>query len=137
MVAAPIFGVQEPAYSPSGPHQVLYGVPVKPATFPNSKISWRKQMFRMNPGSLATFAAGAAALAAGLLFQSPAGKAQQSSPPPPFDAAKSLKGFQIAPVPLNMQGRDPYLVGYGSYLVNAVGDCNGCHSAGPATEFVT
>jgi hypothetical protein len=90
----------------------------------------------MNTRSLATFAAGAVALAAGFLFHSPAGRAQ-SSPPPPFDAAKSLKGFQIAPVPLNMQGRDPYLVGYGSYLVNAVADCNGCHSAGPATEFAT
>jgi hypothetical protein len=27
-------------------------------------------------------------------------------------------------------------VGLGSYIVNAVGDCNGCHSAGPQTEFV-
>jgi len=26
-------------------------------------------------------------------------------------------------------------VGLGSYIVNAQGDCNGCHSAGPATEF--
>lgn len=48
---------------------------------------------------------------------------------------KILKGFQIAPVPLNMVGRDPALVGYGSYIVNAVGDCNGCHSAGPPTEY--
>ena len=49
--------------------------------------------------------------------------------------AKILKGFQVAPVPLNMVGKDPTMVGYGSYLVNVVGDCNGCHSAGPATEF--
>jgi|SRR5579871_4989910 len=48
---------------------------------------------------------------------------------------KILKGFQIAPVPLNMVGKDPALVGYGSYLMNAIGDCNGCHSAGPSTEF--
>lgn len=26
-------------------------------------------------------------------------------------------------------------MGLGSYLVNATGDCNGCHSAGPPTEF--
>lgn len=39
-------------------------------------------------------------------------------------------GFKIAPVPLNLEGKDPALVGLGSYLVNAVGDCNGCHTAG-------
>jgi hypothetical protein len=37
-------------------------------------------------------------------------------------------GFKIAPLPLNLKGKDHHLVGYGSYLVNAVGDCNGCHS---------
>ena len=36
---------------------------------------------------------------------------------------------------LNLSGKDPALVGLGSYLVNAVGDCNGCHSAGPETEY--
>lgn len=39
-------------------------------------------------------------------------------------------GFQIAPVPLNLQDKDPDLVGLGSFLVNAVADCNGCHTAG-------
>jgi hypothetical protein len=39
-------------------------------------------------------------------------------------------GFQIAPVPLNLDGKDRDMVGLGSYLVNAVGDCNGCHSSG-------
>jgi hypothetical protein len=39
------------------------------------------------------------------------------------------QGFKIAPVPLNMAGRDPLLVGWGSYLVNAVGSCNQCHTA--------
>src|SRR5438105_3030440 len=45
------------------------------------------------------------------------------------------KGFKIAPVPLNLDGKNHALVGLGSYIVNAQGDCNGCHSAGPATEF--
>lgn len=45
-------------------------------------------------------------------------------------------GLRIAPVPLNMNGRNRELVGLGSYLVNAQADCNGCHSAGPQTEFV-
>jgi hypothetical protein len=44
-------------------------------------------------------------------------------------------GFAIAPVPLNLAGRDRDLVGLGSYLVNAVGDCNGCHTAGGPPNF--
>lgn len=49
--------------------------------------------------------------------------------------SKVRKGFQIAPVPLNLRGKDHELVGLGSYIVNAQADCNGCHSAGPQTEF--
>ncbi|MBI3950326.1 MAG: cytochrome C [Acidobacteria bacterium] len=41
------------------------------------------------------------------------------------------KGFAIAPVSLNLQGRDRDLVGLGSYLVNAVGACNDCHTCPP------
>jgi hypothetical protein len=44
-------------------------------------------------------------------------------------------GFQIAPVPLNLQGKDRELVGLGSYLVNAAGDCNGCHTGGGPPNF--
>jgi hypothetical protein len=44
-------------------------------------------------------------------------------------------GFEVAPVPLNMVGKDPALVGLGSYYVNVLDHCNTCHSAGPATEF--
>lgn len=44
-------------------------------------------------------------------------------------------GFEIAPVHLNLAGKNRELVGLGSYIVNAQADCNGCHSAGPATEF--
>ena len=50
--------------------------------------------------------------------------------------SKIQKGFQIAPVPLNLAGKNRALVGLGSYIVNAVSGCNGCHSAGPQTEFV-
>src|SRR5215468_4918259 len=45
------------------------------------------------------------------------------------------RGLEIAPVPLNLAGKNRALVGLGSYIVNAVADCNGCHSQGPATEF--
>ncbi len=43
-------------------------------------------------------------------------------------------GFAIAPVRLNLKGKNRALVGMGSYLVNGVGDCNGCHS-GPSGEY--
>jgi hypothetical protein len=38
------------------------------------------------------------------------------------------QGFAISPVKLNLAGKDPLKVGWGSYLVNALGDCSGCHS---------
>lgn len=38
------------------------------------------------------------------------------------------EGFRIAPVHLNLDHKDPALVGEGSYLVNAVGGCNDCHT---------
>lgn len=82
------------------------------------------RMFSMTlPGLLALSAAGA-------LFLAPPARSQTA-----LDPAKVQQGIAIAPVPLNMQGKDPNLVGYGSYLVNATADCNGCHSAGPSTEF--
>jgi hypothetical protein len=45
------------------------------------------------------------------------------------------RGLEAAPVPLNMRGKDRELVGLGSYLVNVAAECNGCHSAGPASEY--
>src|SRR5690349_9888616 len=52
------------------------------------------------------------------------------------DESRIRQGFEIAPVPLHFERKNRALVGLGSYIVNAVGDCNGCHSAGPASEFV-
>lgn len=37
-------------------------------------------------------------------------------------------GYAIAPVPLDLKGKNPALVGLGSYIVNAQADCAGCHS---------
>jgi hypothetical protein len=45
--------------------------------------------------------------------------------------AKVRRGLEIAPVPLNLAGKNPSLVGLGSYIVNSQADCNGCHNAGP------
>src|ERR1017187_434377 len=50
------------------------------------------------------------------------------------EEARIHRGLAIAPVHLNLEDRD--LVGLGSYWVNAVADCNGCHSAGPPTEYI-
>jgi hypothetical protein len=43
-------------------------------------------------------------------------------------------GFNVAPVELNLKGKNRGLVGLGSYLVNVTGGCNGCHS-GPSGEY--
>src|SRR6266550_1855995 len=40
------------------------------------------------------------------------------------------RGFEIAPAPLNLAGKNRSLVGQGSYLVNGPSDCTGCHTAG-------
>lgn len=51
------------------------------------------------------------------------------------DIARMIKGYQIAPMSLNLAGKNLELVGLGSYIVNGQGDCNGCHSAGPPTQY--
>src|SRR5512132_4115217 len=53
------------------------------------------------------------------------------------DESRIQQGFEIAPVHLNLHGKNRALVGLGSYLVNAVGDCNGCHHAtlSPSSPF--
>src|SRR5258708_30095536 len=62
--------------------------------------------------------------------------AATSGAAPGDDESKIQKGFEIAPVPLNLTGKNRALVGMGSYLVNAAGDCNGCHS-GPSGEYAS
>ena len=89
-----------------------------------------QQLVKMASGAIVTL--GVVALT-GLLSNSPRAQAQDQRD----DDEASLVhiGFEIAPVPLNLEGKDRRLVGLGSYIVNAVADCNGCHSAGPATEY--
>jgi hypothetical protein len=50
----------------------------------------------------------------------------RSSLPDPLDARAAI-GLEIAPVPLDLKGADPAVVGLGSYLVNAVSGCVDCH----------
>ena len=43
-------------------------------------------------------------------------------------ASRIQRGEELAPVPLNMRGLNPALVREGSYIVNAQGGCNDCHT---------
>src|SRR5579863_10334038 len=52
------------------------------------------------------------------------------------DATLAEIGLKIAPSFINMQGKDPTLVGLGSFIVNAQADCNGCHGSDPVNEFL-
>lgn len=52
----------------------------------------------------------------------------QGAPGGVSETSKIQIGFQIAPVPLDVRGKNRALVGLGSYIVNAQGDCAGCHS---------
>ena len=51
------------------------------------------------------------------------------------DESRIRRGFEIAPVNLNLAGKNHALVGLGSYIVNAQIPCDDCHSAGPPTQF--
>src|ERR1044072_838953 len=51
----------------------------------------------------------------------------------PQEEQEIRKGFVIAPVPLNLQGKNRNLVGLGSYIVNAQAGCNDCHTNPPYT----
>jgi hypothetical protein len=66
-----------------------------------------------------------AAVLALALVHSPKGKAAGGDD----SESKVRRGLAIAPVPLNLAGKNRALVGLGSYIVNASGDCNGCHHA--------
>jgi hypothetical protein len=74
----------------------------------------------------------------GMSVSSPRARAQHDKDDDSDRTESKIRiGFQIAPVPLNLAGKDRDLVGFGSYIVNAQVDCNICHSAGTATEFAS
>jgi hypothetical protein len=84
--------------------------------------------------AVGTIAASAGLILMGTLLASPRVQAHDDEHGS-SDKSRIETGLQIAPVPLHYDKHDRKLVGLGSYLVNAVIGCNGCHSAGPATEF--
>ena len=51
------------------------------------------------------------------------------------DEARAKIGLQIAPVPLNLAGKDRELVGLGSYFVNGISGCWDCHSASVQSTY--
>lgn len=74
---------------------------------------------------------------AGVLVNAPSGEAQDWNNHGWNDHESRVRiGFSIAPVPLNLKGKDRELVGLGSYWVNAVSDCNFCHTAGPPRTLI-
>jgi hypothetical protein len=73
----------------------------------------------------------AASLVTGMLLNARRVQADQMD----REESRIRRGFEIAPVPLNLAGKNRALVGLGSYIVNAQADCDGCHSAGPQSEF--
>jgi hypothetical protein len=44
------------------------------------------------------------------------------------EADKVRIGYEITPVPLNVNGLNPALVGLGSYIVNSHSGCSDCHT---------
>jgi hypothetical protein len=84
--------------------------------------------------ALTTGAAFAAVVAVGFLSRTSPVRADDGEGD--GEQSRIRRGFEIAPVPLNLEDKNRELVGLGSYIVNALVDCNGCHSAGPATQFV-
>src|SRR6266700_811251 len=67
-------------------------------------------------------------LGAGMFLSSPRGKADDRDGRDDEKDPRIEQGFDIAPVPLNLEGKNRRLVGLGSYFVNAQMDCDGCHS---------
>jgi hypothetical protein len=56
------------------------------------------------------------------------GREKDGLNPNQSERARIAIGFEIAPVPLDLAGKDSDLVGLGSYIVNAAGGCNDCHT---------
>jgi hypothetical protein len=49
----------------------------------------------------------------------------------PVTDPRVQRGLEISPVRVDLEGRNAALVGLGSYIVNAQGACNDCHTCPP------
>jgi hypothetical protein len=86
---------------------------------------------RLFARALPTIAVLVAGVLAGILANTTRANADNSL----SEASEVQIGFAIAPVPLNLHGKNHDLVGLGSYLVNAGSDCNSCHNSGGPPDF--
>ena len=68
--------------------------------------------------------AGSALILAVSLSQASFGRPSDGLP-----SSEIQRGLAIAPVQLNLKGKNKSLVARGSYIVNAQGGCNDCHTA--------
>jgi hypothetical protein len=82
-----------------------------------------RQRFLNTIGAGATLAV---VVLAGMFINPTRGRAESDD-----NESKIQRGFAIAPVRLNLVGKNRALVGLGSYLVNAAGGCNDCHTNPP------
>jgi hypothetical protein len=74
-------------------------------------------------------ACGALALAATLVLHGDElGRGRGDDRDDDRDESRIRRGFEIAPVELNLRRKNRALVGLGSYLVNAQFGCNDCHT---------
>jgi hypothetical protein len=88
--------------------------------------------------TLTVGAAFAASVIIGMSLISPAGHAANDNNGAQDEKQMIQTGLNVASstgIVLNMSRKDPDMVGLGSYLVNVSGDCNGCHTADPSTEY--
>lgn len=92
-----------------------------------------QKVYLKTVGVVLTFAA---IIGAGMMTSSKPVRAHGDEGGHEDEQARIHRGLAIAPVSLTLEDKDRDLVGLGSYWVNAVADCNGCHSAGPAIEFI-
>lgn len=85
-----------------------------------------------NPKAMFLFAASAAALSLAISSGSALADDEQSAADM---RSKAEIGLAIAPVVLNLAGKNRQLVGLGSFIVNGTSACNDCHTASPQLEY--
>lgn len=81
--------------------------------------------------AVAAFAIVMSSVPTAVLSQSKQSTIKQSASSDDISESVIRRGFELAPVPLNLRGKNRALVGLGSYNVNAQGGCNDCHTNPP------
>jgi hypothetical protein len=101
-------------------------------------FQYARRSLLKTPGKFVLAATIIAAMLGFTLFpgSSVPGQAQGQQGQQDNDSESTIRqGFAIAPVPLDLRGKNRALVGKGSYIVNAQADCNACHTTS-ANQYV-